>query len=160
MKKVVKRVKYVKSEKLKCKKNKKVKVQNQKRTNKMSMCKSIMEVVVCRGKTILNYQWVKFLKWKNPSMMNIADGLRYFLAQQTKVEIRPQVGTIKASRICMLTRAVISIIQIQLLTKGISQELVHPKISIWQRKKRKIYFFTHRERVEQHSIVQRMNLLS
>jgi len=24
--------------------------------------KSIMEVVVCRGKTILNYQWVKFLK--------------------------------------------------------------------------------------------------
>jgi hypothetical protein len=122
--------------------------------------KSIMEMEVCREKTILNYQWVKFLKWKNPSMMNIADGLRYFLVQQTKAEIRPQVGTIKASRICMLTKAVISIIQIQLLTKGISQELVHPKISIWQRKKRKIYFFTHRERVEQHSIVQRMNLLS
>ena len=128
---------------------------------RISRIKSIMEVVVCRGRIILNYQWVKFLKWKNPSMMNTVDGLRCLQEQQIKVGIRHQVETIKASRICMQTWVATSTIQIQLQTKGISRVVAaHPKTIISQRKRRRTCFYTHRGRVEQRSIAQRTNLPS
>ncbi len=50
-------------------------------------------------------------------MMNIADGLRFFQVQLTKVELKHRVETIRVNRICTRTRVAISIIQTRLQIK-------------------------------------------
>lgn len=91
-------------------------------------------------------------------MMIIADGHRYSQVQRTKVGQKLQVEIIRASKICMLTKAVISIIRIQLLTRVIMQmEVPRRNLINLQKKKKRTCSFTHKARVERHLIEQKMN---
>lgn len=126
---------------------------------KIFKIKSMELAVGCRERTTSNCLWVKYRKWKNHFMMNTADGLRFSQAQPTRVGLRLLVQTIKANRIWMLTKAAISIIQTQLLTKATILERVHRSTNSSQRKKKKIYFYTLRARAGQPSIALRTSPL-
>jgi hypothetical protein len=93
--------------------------------------------------------------------MRLADGPKYLLEPQIKVERKPLPGIIKANKICMLlTKATTQTIQTQLQIKVVIVQLHRNIIISLQKRRRKISFFTLKVKVVPLLTALRMNLHS
>jgi hypothetical protein len=84
---------------LKCKKNKKVKVQNQKRTNKMSMCKSIMEVVEREVECMLVRISAKY-GMSHSELREVAHGVAPVGEVERDLVVEHGVGEVESHQVC------------------------------------------------------------